>query len=400
MHEIHVLLVDHDAEALNIAKQLEMWQYKVSCAELASPAIPMLANAKFDVVMANINSPDPHGFKLLLQHALNMWMADDDNAFVAMRALENGAFLCIKKPPPMEFLRSLWQHVMREKARMIRERDILVASNNLGSVRGIEFREVVHHRSENPNPKPNPNSNPNPNMMMKNKGKFKTRSRGRYDDYDGEYDSDNNIMSQNGNVRRKMCTEWTQELHAKFMNAVEQLGEGRCFPKEILELMNEPGLTRMQVASHLQKCRNDNWRSPEERKPTLQTSHHSSPNCSNRTQSKPRRFGSMPLVNKPSIQQETGQSSETLWEPNNGAKMENGSTMINNTPHHYGSNPRHASDEYFNFPDMDSLIHDFSGRQQEPEIDNPSPVQEVYQVDPAYNDDKNSGEASMKTKSH
>ncbi|XP_057793283.1 two-component response regulator ARR10-like [Salvia miltiorrhiza] len=191
MHEIHVLLVDHDAEALNIAKQLEMWQYKVSCAELASPAIPMLANAKFDVVMANINSPDPHGFKLLLQHALNMWMADD-NAFVAMRALENGAFLCIKKPPPMEFLRSLWQHVMREK------------------------------------------------------GKFKTRSRGRYDDYDGEYDSDNNIMSQNGNVRRKMCTEWTQELHAKFMNAVEQLGEGstggliefiyRVFPKRDLRV--------------------------------------------------------------------------------------------------------------------------------------------------------------------
>lgn len=30
MHEIHVLLVDHDAEALNIAKQLEMWQYKGS----------------------------------------------------------------------------------------------------------------------------------------------------------------------------------------------------------------------------------------------------------------------------------------------------------------------------------------------------------------------------------
>lgn len=101
----------------------------------------------------------------------------------------------------------------------------------------------------------------------------------------------------------------------------------------------------------------------------------------------------MPLVNKPSSSQiqvktqETGQSSETRWEiqtPNNGAKMDNGSTMTNNTP-----NPRHASDEYFNFPDMDTLIHDFSGgRQQEPEIDNPSPAREGYQVDPSYNNDK------------
>ncbi|XP_027771024.1 uncharacterized protein LOC107014247 [Solanum pennellii] len=30
--------------------------------------------------------------------------------------------------------------------------------------------------------------------------------------------------------------------------------------------MNLPDLTRMQVASHLQKCRRNNWRSPEERK--------------------------------------------------------------------------------------------------------------------------------------
>ncbi|KAH6756518.1 hypothetical protein C2S53_002231 [Perilla frutescens var. hirtella] len=136
--------------------------------------------------------------------------------------------------------------------------------------------------------------------MVKNKGKYKQKSRGRHSDYYDEdgYNSDNNMMSQNGNMRRKMCTEWMQELHAKFMDAVTSLVEGRCFSKEILEMMNESGLTRMQVASHLQKCHNDNWRSPEERKPTHITSQHSSQN-DNRTQSKPRRFGSMPLGNGP-----------------------------------------------------------------------------------------------------
>ncbi|KAH6781263.1 hypothetical protein C2S51_006556 [Perilla frutescens var. frutescens] len=414
MNEIHVLLVDHDVEALiNIAKQLEMWQYKVTYVEHASAAISMLGKAKFDVVMANINSPDPNGFRLL-QHAVNMcipvvWMSEDDNAIVAMRALENGAFLCIKKPPPTEFLRCLWQHVVREKARMIREREMFVASNNIGPVRGVEFREVAHQRGENPNPNSNPNLNPNPNMI-KNKGKYKHKSRGRHSDYydkDG-YDSDNNVMSQNGSVRRKMCTEWTQELHAKFMDAVMRLGEGRCFPKEILEMMNEPGLTRMQVASHLQKCRNDNWRSPEERKPTHITSQNSSQN-GNRTPSKPRRFGSMPLGNRPSSSQiqsktqEMGQSSGTRWEsqsPNNEVKMGHGSTMTNNIPNHLrassSSNPRLGPDEFFNFPDMDCLIHDFSGRLQEPEINDPSPAQEGYQVDPVYNDEQNSGEPSIK----
>ncbi|XP_057791353.1 two-component response regulator ORR26-like [Salvia miltiorrhiza] len=250
MHGIHVLLVDHDAEALiNTAKQLEMCQYKVTFVEHASAAISMLPSgkAKFDAVIANINSPDLHGFKLL-QHAVYMCipvvlMSDDDDAFIAMRALEHGAFLYIKKPISMEFLRCLWQHVVREKTRMVRERDMFIASNNLASVRSVQFREVTHPRDENPNP--------NHNMAMKNKGKCKSKGRCRYDDYSEEYDSESHVK---GNVRRKICTEWTQELHTKFMNAIEQLGEGRCFPKEILEMMNEPGLTRMQVASHLQNC--------------------------------------------------------------------------------------------------------------------------------------------------
>lgn len=140
-------------------------------------------------------------------------MSDDDNTTMAMRALENGAFICIKKPPPMEFLKCLWQHVIREKARMLREREMFVATNNLGPVRGVEFRDV----------------NPNPNFVVKNKGKYVATSRGRHDEYEEEYESDHNMVSQNGGVRRKMCTEWTQDLHAKFMSAVEQLGEGSMY---------------------------------------------------------------------------------------------------------------------------------------------------------------------------
>lgn len=46
--------------------------------------------------------------------------------------------------------------------------------------------------------------------------------------------------------------DWTSELHKKFVQAVEQLGVDQAIPSRILELMNVEGLTRHNVASHLQ----------------------------------------------------------------------------------------------------------------------------------------------------
>lgn len=55
--------------------------------------------------------------------------------------------------------------------------------------------------------------------------------------------------------RKKMKIDWTQELHKKFVRAVEQLGIDQAIPSRILELMKVEGLTRHNVASHLQKYR-------------------------------------------------------------------------------------------------------------------------------------------------
>ncbi|XP_028762623.1 two-component response regulator-like APRR2, partial [Neltuma alba] len=49
--------------------------------------------------------------------------------------------------------------------------------------------------------------------------------------------------------------DWTPELHNKFVHAVEQLGIDQAIPSRILELMKVEGLTRHNVASHLQKYR-------------------------------------------------------------------------------------------------------------------------------------------------
>ncbi|CAK0781782.1 hypothetical protein CVIRNUC_005469 [Coccomyxa viridis] len=56
---------------------------------------------------------------------------------------------------------------------------------------------------------------------------------------------------------RKHKVEWTQELHERFVNAVETLGADKAVPSKILEHMGPiaAGLTRQNVASHLQKHR-------------------------------------------------------------------------------------------------------------------------------------------------
>lgn len=161
-------------------------------------------------------------------------MSVDDNAFMAMRALENGAFLYIKKPATIEILRCLWQHVLREKTRMIRERDMVVAANNNNNNNGHVNRgiEIVHNNNREENPDYYNVGRVSGHVMKSNKGKCKKKIRGMREgaDDDDEGDSDNyRGTMENNNVKRKMCTEWTQELHAKFMNAVEQLGEGSMF---------------------------------------------------------------------------------------------------------------------------------------------------------------------------
>ncbi|KAL8192396.1 hypothetical protein R6Q57_027579 [Mikania cordata] len=60
---------------------------------------------------------------------------------------------------------------------------------------------------------------------------------------------------QHGNREKKPRVVWSKEMHQKFLEAIAQLGEDKAFPKKIVELMNVPGLTRANVASHLQKHR-------------------------------------------------------------------------------------------------------------------------------------------------
>jgi SHAQKYF class myb-like DNA-binding protein len=68
-------------------------------------------------------------------------------------------------------------------------------------------------------------------------------------------DSTANSSSGTASTGRKKRLQWTPSLHARFVKAVEEIGIDIAVPKVILQRMGAHGLTRENVASHLQKYR-------------------------------------------------------------------------------------------------------------------------------------------------
>lgn len=68
-----------------------------------------------------------------------------------------------------------------------------------------------------------------------------------------EYENSNDDQSARSLKRPRLV--WTPQLHKRFVDVVAHLGIKNAVPKTIMQLMNVEGLTRENVASHLQKYR-------------------------------------------------------------------------------------------------------------------------------------------------
>nr|QEX51353.1 transcription factor PCL1-like isoform X3 [Cymbidium ensifolium] len=64
---------------------------------------------------------------------------------------------------------------------------------------------------------------------------------------------ENSVDDQRALKRPRLV--WTPQLHKRFVDVVTHLGTKNAVPKTIMQLMNVDGLTRENVASHLQKYR-------------------------------------------------------------------------------------------------------------------------------------------------
>uniref|UniRef100_A0A0E0KAR1 Two-component response regulator n=1 Tax=Oryza punctata TaxID=4537 RepID=A0A0E0KAR1_ORYPU len=237
-----VLVVDDDPTCLAVLKRMLLeCRYDATTCSQATRALTMLRENRrgFDVIISDVHMPDMDGFRLLELVGLEMdlpviMMSADSRTDIVMKGIKHGACDYLIKPVRMEELKNIWQHVIRKKFN--------------------ENKEHEHSGSLDDTDRTRPTNNDNEYASSANdgaEGSWKSQKKKRdKDDDDGELES-----GDPSSTSKKPRVVWSVELHQQFVNAVNHLGIDKAVPKKILELMNVPGLTRENVASHLQKFR-------------------------------------------------------------------------------------------------------------------------------------------------
>ncbi|CAL5205741.1 unnamed protein product [Lathyrus oleraceus] len=239
---LRVLVVDDDVTTLKIIERMSLrYHYRVTTCSEATVALKILRERKgcFDVVLSDVHMPDMDGYKLLEHVGLEMdlpviMMSVDDRTSTVMKGIRHGACDYFIKPVRLEELRNIWQHVARKFLNEHKEH------NDFGSI-----------DDNDRNARGNDDNDNNSYVVGTTKGLVKEQKKrsNLKDEVDVELENDDLSTSKKARV------VWSVELHQQFVSAVNQLGLDKAVPKRILELMNVTGLTRENVASHLQKFR-------------------------------------------------------------------------------------------------------------------------------------------------
>ncbi|KAI7728543.1 hypothetical protein M8C21_001061 [Ambrosia artemisiifolia] len=172
---------------------------------------------------------DPTCLKLLdglLRKCQYQVLSGNSDPKLVMKGITHGACDYLVKPVRLEELRNIWQHVIRRK---VESKPQSRTNNN-------------QEKPSNEGGQDAGSGDPNGKLNRKRKD----------EDEDVE---DNGNEDDDPSTQKKPRVVWSIDLHRKFVAAVNQLGIEKAVPKRILDLMNVEGLTRENVASHLQKYR-------------------------------------------------------------------------------------------------------------------------------------------------
>ncbi|KAI8565814.1 hypothetical protein RHMOL_Rhmol03G0290500 [Rhododendron molle] len=217
---LRVLAVDDNEVCLKVIEaQLIKCRFIVTVTTKATEALEMLRKNKesYDIVITDVEMPDMNGFKLLEIIGLEMdmpviMMSASDDTQTVMKGIRHGARDYLTKPVRLAEVKNIWQHVLRKNLRD--------HPTKLGTIKEGKDQNLV------------------PSKTRKQRGK--------------EKEEKTNAQFDEETCRsRKPRLTWTKELHNKFLDSVQQIGIN-AFPKKILEKMNDPRLSRENVASHLQ----------------------------------------------------------------------------------------------------------------------------------------------------
>ncbi|ONK67570.1 uncharacterized protein A4U43_C05F1410 [Asparagus officinalis] len=224
-------VVDVDRTCVHIIRaMLQRCRYQVTTCSRAMDALDILrANkGKFDLVLSDVHMPDMNGFRLLEHIGLEMdlpviMMSSEDEYDLVLMGVKHGACDYLIKPVRIDALKNIWQHVVRKQRNE------------------SKLKEVEYSGGSEDNDHHNKSFDENTSTAIKRKRE--------------EEEEEKTEEREHMSTTKKQRVVWTCELHQQFVAAVEQLGVEKAVPKKILELMNNPTLTRENVASHLQKYR-------------------------------------------------------------------------------------------------------------------------------------------------
>ncbi|RRT53480.1 hypothetical protein B296_00037243 [Ensete ventricosum] len=228
---MRVLAVDDDR--VLIMNRLTLFfindvQYAVTATQHALTALGLLRENKdnYDIVISDVQMPDMDGFKLLEIIGLEMDLpvimtsVKSETSYV-MKGVLHGAVDYLVKPVRLEDLKLIWKHVIK-KSLLVKKESNDPSNTHIQKQKAENDQYSITTRTS----------------MDKIKEK---------DDYAHE-NSDGEPSKQ-----KRQRVSWSADLHTLFIKAVNHLGLDRAVPKKILDLMNVKGLTRENVASHLQK---------------------------------------------------------------------------------------------------------------------------------------------------
>ncbi|KAL1091177.1 hypothetical protein V6Z11_D07G139600, partial [Gossypium hirsutum] len=244
---LKVLVVDDNRTCLLVLEtMLRKLSYEVTTCQLARHALALLREDKnrFDIVLCDLHMPEMDGLKLLEIIGLEMdlpvvMMSSDDGKGVIMKGIIHGACDYLVKPVQMEAVRLIWQHVVRKRQRALG--DFQQLRGNIHAT----GRTLLLKQAKNA-----------VDQMPARERRILKRAR-ENDDEDEDDEDDEGELSEEVTTAKKPRVIWTQELHDIFVIAVNQLRQ-QAVPKKILErmqAMNVTGLSRANIASHLQKYR-------------------------------------------------------------------------------------------------------------------------------------------------
>ncbi|XP_064985878.1 two-component response regulator ARR10-like isoform X5 [Musa acuminata AAA Group] len=228
---MRVLAVDDDRVCLRLLEtQLKECGYQVTATQHALTALELLRENKdnYDIVISDVQMPDMDGFKLLEIIGLEMdlpviMLSVKSETSYVMKGVLHGAVDYLVKPVRLEDLKLIWKHVIK-KSLLVKKESNDPSNTHIQKQKADNDRYSITTR--------------------KSMDKIKEKEDSAHENSDGE-----------PSKQKRQRVSWSADLHTHFVKAVNHLGFDRAVPKKILDLMNVKGLTRENIASHLQKYR-------------------------------------------------------------------------------------------------------------------------------------------------